>query len=85
MVIENFSETIDEVLSMPNHPNRPELGNREVTFTREIYIDRADFREEANKNYKRLVLGKEVRLRNAYVIRADRVEKDAEGDRKSVV
>jgi len=64
---------------MPNHPNRPELGHREVMFTREIYIDRADFREEANKNYKRLVLGKEVRLRNAYVIRAVRVEKDAQG------
>lgn len=84
VIIENFSETIDEVLSMPNHPNRPELGNREVTFTREIYIDRADFREEANKNYKRLVLGKEVRLRNAYVIRADRVEKDAEGNIQTI-
>ncbi|MCX8649745.1 glutamine--tRNA ligase [Gilliamella sp. B2776] len=84
IVIENFSETLDEVLSMPNHPNRPELGNREVTFTREIYIDRADFREEANKNYKRLVLGKEVRLRNAYVIRADRVEKDSEGNIQTI-
>ena len=84
VIIENFSETIDEVLRMPNHPNRPELGNREVTFTREIYIDRADFREEANKNYKRLVLGKEVRLRNAYVIRADRVEKDAEGNIQTI-
>ncbi|OCG22694.1 glutamine--tRNA ligase [Gilliamella sp. App2-1] len=84
VVIENFSDTIDEVLSMPNHPNRPELGAREVTFTREIYIDRADFREEANKNYKRLVLGKEVRLRNAYVIRADRVEKDAEGNIQTI-
>lgn len=84
VVIENFSDTIDEVLNMPNHPNRPELGHREVTFTREIYIDRADFREEANKNYKRLVLGKEVRLRNAYVIRADRVEKDAEGNIQTI-
>lgn len=84
VVIENFSDTIDEVLSMPNHPNRPELGHREVTFTREIYIDRADFREEANKNYKRLVLGKEVRLRNAYVIRANRVEKDAEGNIQTI-
>lgn len=84
VIIENFSDTIDEVLSCPNHPNRPELGNREVTFTREIYIDRADFREEANKNYKRLVLGKEVRLRNAYVIRADRVEKDAQGNIQTI-
>lgn len=84
VVIENFSETLDEVLSMPNHPNRPEMGNREAPFTREIYIDRADFKEEANKNYKRLVLGKEVRLRNAYVIRADRVEKDAEGNIQTI-
>ncbi|XKM13909.1 glutamine--tRNA ligase [Orbaceae bacterium ac157xtp] len=80
VVIENFSETVDEVLSMPNHPNRPELGNRQASFTRELYIDRADFKEEANKNYKRLVLGKEVRLRNAYVIKAERVEKDAQGN-----
>ncbi|GAA5111916.1 glutamine--tRNA ligase [Orbus sasakiae] len=80
VIIENFSEKLDEVLTMPNHPNRPELGHRDVAFTREIFIDRADFREEANKNYKRLVLGKEVRLRNAYVIRADRVEKDSEGN-----
>ncbi|KFA58020.1 glutamine--tRNA ligase [Gilliamella sp. wkB18] len=84
IVIENFSDNIDEIISMPNHPNRPELGTREATFTREIYIDRADFREEANKNYKRLVLGKEVRLRNAYVIRADRVEKDTEGNIKII-
>lgn len=76
VVIENMTEGLEEVLSMPNHPNRPELGQRAVPFTREIYIDRADFREEANKNYKRLVLGKEVRLRNAYVIKAERVEKD---------
>jgi glutaminyl-tRNA synthetase len=80
VVIENMSADVDEILTMPNHPNRPELGQREVTFTREIYIDRADFREEANKNYKRLVLGKEVRLRNAYVIKAQRVEKDANGN-----
>ncbi|WP_392561413.1 glutamine--tRNA ligase [Orbus sturtevantii] len=80
IIIENFSDSLDEILMMPNHPNRPELGSRNVPFTRELYIDRADFREEANKNYKRLVLGKEVRLRNAYVIRADRVEKDNAGN-----
>ncbi|MBC9131652.1 glutamine--tRNA ligase [Frischella sp. Ac13] len=80
VIIENFSANLDEVLTMPNHPNRPELGQRQVAFTRELFIDRADFREEANKNYKRLVLGKEVRLRNAYVIRADRVEKDEKGE-----
>ena len=78
VVIENFES--EEMLTAPNHPNRPELGERQLPFTKEIYIDRADFREEANKQYKRLVLGKEVRLRNAYVIKAERVEKDANGD-----
>ena len=68
------------MVAMPNHPNKPEMGSREVPFSAEIWIDRADFREEANKQYKRLVLGKEVRLRNAYVIKAERVEKDAEGN-----
>ncbi|MDG6259095.1 glutamine--tRNA ligase [Glaesserella parasuis] len=77
VVIENFEG--EEWLTAPNHPNREELGSRELPFTRELYIDEADFREEANKQYKRLVLGKEVRLRNAYVIKAEHVEKDASG------
>ena len=78
VVIENFEG--EEMLTAPNHPNRPELGERQLPFIKEIYIDRADFREEANKQYKRLVLGKEVRLRNAYVIKAERVEKDVNGE-----
>ncbi|CWX25646.1 glutamyl-tRNA synthetase [Haemophilus influenzae] len=78
VVIENFES--EAVLTALNHPNRPELGERQLPFTKELYIDRADFREEANKQYKRLVLGKEVRLRNAYVIKAERVEKDASGE-----
>lgn len=78
VVIENFEG--EEISTAPNHPNRPELGERQLPFTKELYIDRADFREEANKQYKRLVLGKEVRLRNAYVIKAERVEKDANGE-----
>ncbi|MGG2140554.1 glutamine--tRNA ligase [Symbiopectobacterium sp. RP] len=76
VIIENLPEGHEEWLSMPNHPNNPEMGTRQVPFSRKIYIDRADFRKEANKQYKRLVLGKEVRLRNAYVIKAERVEKD---------
>ena len=78
VVIENFEG--EEILTAPNHPNRPELGERQLPFTKELYIDRADFREEANKQYKRLVLGKEVRLRNAYVIKAECVEKDENGE-----
>ncbi|PLR39406.1 glutamine--tRNA ligase [Chimaeribacter coloradensis] len=80
VIIENFDAGAELPVTMPNHPNKPEMGSRDVPFSREIYIDQADFREEANKQYKRLVLGKEVRLRNAYVIKAERIEKDAEGN-----
>ncbi|NKI73589.1 glutamine--tRNA ligase [Dickeya sp. CFBP 2040] len=79
VVIENLPQGYEEWLTMPNHPNNPEMGTRQVAFSREVYIDRADFREEANKQYKRLVLGKEVRLRNAYVIKAERIDKDEQG------
>ncbi|HAD48213.1 MAG TPA: glutamine--tRNA ligase, partial [Idiomarina sp.] len=79
-VIENYPEEQTETLNAPNHPNNPEMGSREVTFSKTVYIEREDFRESANKKFKRLVLDKEVRLRNAYVIRADRVETDAEGN-----
>ncbi|EKM23188.1 glutamine--tRNA ligase [Vibrio sp. HENC-03] len=80
IVIENFEEGAVETLTVANHPNKPEMGEREVPFTREVWIEREDFREEANKKYKRLVLGKEVRLRGAYVIKAERIEKDADGN-----
>ncbi|CCO49326.1 glutamyl-tRNA synthetase [Vibrio nigripulchritudo SOn1] len=80
LVIENFAEGEVETLTVANHPNKPEMGEREVPFTREIYIEKEDFREEANKKYKRLVLGKEVRLRGAYVIKAERIEKDEQGN-----
>lgn len=80
IVIENYPEDKVEMVEAPNHPNKPEMGSRELPFTREILIEAEDFREEANKKFKRLVLGKEVRLRNAYVIKAERVEKDEQGE-----
>ncbi|MCC5516032.1 glutamine--tRNA ligase [Vibrio splendidus] len=80
VVIENYDADTVETLTVANHPNKPEMGTREVPLTREVWIERDDFREEANKKYKRLVLGKEVRLRGAYVIKAERIEKDAEGN-----
>lgn len=80
VIIENYDDELEEVLTVLNHPNRPELGEHQITFAKEVFIDRADFREEANKNYKRLVLGKEVRLRYGYVIKAERVEKDDQGE-----
>ncbi|XQF91916.1 glutamine--tRNA ligase [Pseudoalteromonas espejiana] len=80
VVIENYEADKVETLSVANHPNKEEMGRRDVPFTRELYIEREDFREEANNKFKRLVLDKEVRLRGAYVIKADRVEKDENGE-----
>ncbi len=73
-------EDSTEYLVAPNHPQREELGTRTLIFDREIYIDKADFQEEGNKKYKRLVIGKRVRLRNAYVIEADEAIKDSNGE-----
>ena len=80
VVIENLPEDQTEELTAPNHPQNESMGSRKIAFSREIYIDQDDFREEANNKYKRLVLGKEVRLRNAYVIRCDEVIKNEQGD-----
>lgn len=80
VVIENYPADKQEVLQAANHPNNPDMGNRDVPFSGELYIERDDFREEANKKFKRLVLGKEVRLRNAYVIKAERFDADADGN-----
>lgn len=80
VVLENYDEEKAEELQAPNHPQKEEMGTRKIYFSRELYIDRADFKEEANRKYKRLVLGAEVRLRNAYVIKADKVIKNDQGE-----
>lgn len=79
VVLTNFPADTTEHFTAALHPQKPEMGSRELPFTRELYIDRNDFRETAEKDFKRLVLGQEVRLRNAYVIRADEVIRDADG------
>ena len=80
IVIENYPEDQTEILHAPNHPNDESKGTREVPFTRELYIEAEDFRESANKKFKRLVIDKEVRLRNAYFIKANRFDQDAQGN-----
>ena len=80
LVIENYPEGEPETLTAPNHPNDESMGTRNLNFGREVWIEAEDFRESANKKFKRLVLDKEVRLRNAYVVKANRVDKDAEGN-----
>jgi len=79
VTITNFDANALEHFTAQLHPQKPEMGTRELPFTRELYIDRNDFRETAEKDFKRLVLGQEVRLRNAYVIRANEVVRDAAG------
>lgn len=80
VTLTNYPQGQTEQLSAPGHPVRDDLPSRTLPFARELYIDREDFREEANKQFKRLVLGKKVRLRNAYVIQADEVVKDTTGE-----
>ena len=69
-----------EVLLVANHPADDNQGKRKVQFGPEIWIDKDDFRQEANKKFKRLVLGKRVRLRGGYVIEAERCDVDADGE-----
>ena len=83
VVVTNFPEGEVATMVAPAHPNRPEMGQRELPFTRELYIDRADFSEDSTlsrKKFKRLVLGEWVRLRSAWVIRADEVIKADNGE-----
>jgi glutaminyl-tRNA synthetase len=79
LVIENFPEE-GVALDVANHPKDESMGTRKLMFTREVYIDREDFREQANRKYKRLVLNDEVRLRYGFVIKANEVVKDAQGE-----
>ncbi len=85
VTISNYEQGKVEQLVAPAHPKDESMGTRIVPFTREIYIDAADFREEANKKYKRLVLGKEVRLRNAYMIKAEEVIKNDAGEITEII
>lgn len=78
VTITNYPADSIEWVEAPNHPKDDAMGSRKLPFGPVVYIDRADFREEANKKYKRLVLNGDVRLRNAYVIHADEVIKDAD-------
>ncbi len=80
LVITNYPEGKEEILIAENNPEDENAGTREVPFSREIYIEREDFREQANKKFFRLKLDKEVRLKNAYIIKANSVVKDNKGE-----
>ena len=80
LVLTNYPADQVETMTAANHPNRPELGEREVPFGRELWIERNDFMEDPPKKFFRLKPGGEVRLRNGYIIRCEEVVKDADGN-----
>ncbi len=80
VVIENYPEDKIDVLTLPKHPKDESMGNREIPFRREVWIDRADFEEVPPPGFKRLVTGGEVRLRGSYVIKCEEVIKDDNGE-----
>ncbi|PWD83795.1 glutamine--tRNA ligase/YqeY domain fusion protein [Ignatzschineria cameli] len=83
VTLTNLSD--DEQLEIANHPQNESRGTRTVNFSNTLYIDRADFKEEANKKYKRLVLDGYVRLRGAYIIKATDVIKDDNGEINEII
>ena len=80
VVLTNYPEDQVEMMPSSNHPNRPELGTREVPFSRELYIEQDDFMEDAPKKFFRLKPDGEVRLRNGYIIRCEKVIKNEAGE-----
>ncbi len=76
VVIDNYPEGQIEEFEAPNHPQKPEMGMRKVPFSKVVYIERDDFDENPPRKYKRLAPGREVRLRNAYIIKYERTVKD---------
>lgn len=80
LIIDNYPEGQEEWLEAENNPEDDNAGFRKVPFSRELYIENEDFKEEANRKFFRLTLGKEVRLKNAYIIKGERVVKDFNGN-----
>ncbi len=80
LVITNYPEGQEEWLTAENNPEDPGAGEREVPFSRELYIEKDDFKEEANRKFFRLKLGGEVRLKNGYIIKAESCTKDTDGN-----
>ena len=85
LIIANYPEDKIESIRAPIHPQNEEMGTREIFFSREVYIDKDDFIEVSpNNKYKRLAIDKEVRLRNAYVIKATHFDSDKDGNIKII-
>ena len=83
--ISNYEDMKSEILTAENNPEDDKYGNREITFSKNLFIERDDFKEEANRKFFRLTLGKEVRLKNAYIIKGESVVKDSGGNIKKII
>ena len=83
--ISNYEDMKSELLTAENNPEDDKYGNREITFSKNLFIERDDFKEEANRKFFRLTLGKEVRLKNAYIIKGESVVKDSGGNIKKII
>ena len=84
LVIDNYSDLEEENLIAENNPENKDYGTRLIPFCKELYIEKDDFREDYDKNFYRLSIGKEVRLKNAYIIKGQSVEKDSKGNVHSI-
>ena len=84
LVITNYPENEDILLEAINNPEDESQGTRKISFSKELYIEKEDFKEEANRKYFRLTLGKEVRLKNAFIIKGESVDKDAHGNIQTI-
>ena len=80
LIIENYPEDGEEFVETENNPEDENAGTRQLPFSRELWIEQEDFMEDAPKKFFRLTIGGEVRLKSAYIIKAERVEKNAEGN-----
>ena len=85
LTIRNYPKGQTEMLKAENNPEDENAGHREVPFSGSLYIEREDFKQEANRKFFRLTLGKEVRLKNAYIIKGEEVVKDAEGNITEII
>ena len=85
LIIKNYPDSCDEILEGEINPEKPELGKRNIPFSKELYIEREDFKEDSNRKYYRLSIGKEVRLKNAYIIKGEAVLKNKDGSIKEII
>jgi len=85
LTIQNYPSGQTEWLNAENNPENEEAGEREIPFSGNLYIEREDFKEEANRKFFRLSLGKEVRLKNAYIIKGEEVIKDNQGNITEII